>query len=377
MTDTQTQTRPARSARIEVFRPGTFKPMNGGEIAYSAADLRAIADAYDPATAPAPIVVGHPSIDAPAFGWIEKLTYDAQTERLMADLHQIEPAFAEAVQAGRYKKVSMSFFKPDSAANPVPGTWYPKHVGFLGGAAPALPGLKNVSFASPEAAVVFTADFGSRTAEATAGLLRTLRDMLIEKFGLDEADKALPGWNIEWLAETGDDDRGPAYAAPPEPTPTNPESTVPQTPDPALAAREAEFAAREQRLAAREAEIAHADNVAFADSLVADGKLIPASRDHLVGLLDVLRGSTATVSFSADEAVDPVTAVRKLLSAQPKVVSFGAMDDPGAPASGDTAEFAADGRAVDPTRLALHQKALDYQRQHPGTAYIAAVQAVS
>lgn len=377
MTNTPPQTRPARSARIEVFRPGTFKPMSGGEIAYSAADLRAIADAYDPDTAPAPIVVGHPSTDAPAFGWIEKLTYDAQAERLMADLHQIEPAFAEAVQAGRYKKVSMSFFKPDSAANPVPGTWYPKHVGFLGGAAPALPGLKNVAFAAPDAAVVFTADFGSRTAEATAGLLRSLRDMLIEKFGLDEADKALPGWNIEWLAETGDDDRPTAYAAPTEPTPTKPESTVPQTPDPALAAREAEFAAREERLAAREAEIAHADNVAFAEGLVTEGKLIPASRDNLVGLLDALRGSTATVSFAEGEDLDPVAAVRKLLADQPKAVSFGAMDDPGAPASGGTAEFAADGRAVDPARLALHQKAVDYQRQHPGTDYITAVRAVS
>lgn len=47
------------SARIEVFRPGTFTPMVGDPISYSAADLRAIADAYDPATAPAPIVVGH------------------------------------------------------------------------------------------------------------------------------------------------------------------------------------------------------------------------------------------------------------------------------------------------------------------------------
>jgi hypothetical protein len=100
------------TARIEVFRPGTFKPMSGDPISYSAADLKAIADAYDPELAPAPVVVGHPDTDAPAFGWIEGLDYDASVGRLFANLHQIEPAFADAVKAGRYRKVSMAFFAP-------------------------------------------------------------------------------------------------------------------------------------------------------------------------------------------------------------------------------------------------------------------------
>lgn len=376
---TQTQPKPApRSARIEVFRSGTFRPMKGAEIAYSAADLRAIADAYDPSTAPAPIVVGHPSTDAPAFGWIEKLTYDVQADRLVADLHDIQPEFAEAVQSGRYKKVSMAFFKPDHPANPVPGTWYPKHVGFLGGAAPAVSGLKNAAFSSePDASVVFTTEFGDRTAEAAAGLLRSLRDFLIEKFGLEEADKALPGWNIEWLSETGDQPV-PAYADPTDPTPKKPESIVPNTPDPAFAAREAELQTREQQIQARETALQHADNVAFAEGLVAEGKLIPASRDNLVGLLDSLRGNSATVSFAGAEAeIEPAEAVRQILAAQPKVVTFGAVEDPGAPATANSAEFASDGRQVDPAGLARHRKAVDYQRQHPGTDYIAAVRAVS
>ena len=113
------------SARIEVFRPGTFTPMEGDELTYSAADLRAIADAYDFDTAPAPIVVGHPSTDAPAYGWVSGFEFDAQAERLYANIELIDPAFSDAVKAVRYKKVSMSFFGPDNAANPQPGTWYP------------------------------------------------------------------------------------------------------------------------------------------------------------------------------------------------------------------------------------------------------------
>ena len=38
------------TARIEVFRPGTFTPMGGGDLTFSAADLAAVADAYDAMT---------------------------------------------------------------------------------------------------------------------------------------------------------------------------------------------------------------------------------------------------------------------------------------------------------------------------------------
>ena len=64
-------------ARIEVFRPGRFTPMEGVPLSFSAADLRAVADSYDPETAPAPIVVGHPVTDAPAFGWVQSFDFDA------------------------------------------------------------------------------------------------------------------------------------------------------------------------------------------------------------------------------------------------------------------------------------------------------------
>lgn len=360
------------TARIEVFRPGTFTPMNGQPITFSAADLRAIADAYDPATAPAPIVVGHPGTDAPAFGWAESFDYDSAAERLYANVHEIEPAFAELVKAGRYKKVSMQYFAPTQAHNPVPGTWYPKHVGFLGGAAPAVPGLKNVQF-SGEPGVTFEASFG--VGEETASLLRKVRDLFIEKFGLEDADKALPSWQIEWLTEQTS---SPAYAElPPKPTPVEKEPAVTQQPDPAFAAREADIAKREADLAAREAAQSHTDNAAFAEGLVQAGKLLPASKDKVTAILDALPGH-ASVSFAEGAALlSPSAALKEVLEAQPQIISFGAAELPDGPGQGKPASFAADGKDVDPEGLALHQKALDYQRTHPGTAYLDAVAAVS
>lgn len=66
------------SATIEVFRPGTFGPMQGGALTFSADDLRAAADAYDPQGAPAPVVIGHPATDAPAFGWVAGLRFSSR-----------------------------------------------------------------------------------------------------------------------------------------------------------------------------------------------------------------------------------------------------------------------------------------------------------
>ena len=369
----------ALTARIEVFRPGTFTPMGGGDLTFSAADLAAVADAYDPTTAPAPIVVGHPEADAPAFGWVESFDYDAQQERLFANVHNIDPAFAELVKAGRYRKVSMAYFSPKQGHNPVPGTWYPKHVGFLGGAAPAVPGLKNAHFAG-EAGVVFTAQFGSQGLEEAASLFRKLRDFFIDRFGLEDADKVLPSWQIEWLDEVDELATGRFSAPPEKPEITPPkqkeEPAVNKQQDPAFAAREADLTEREKRIADREAAQVHSENVAFAEGLVTEGKLLPASRDKVVAILDALP-TEGTVRFSEGEKLAPAAALKQVLEAQPKIVSFGAEDLPEGEGTARPAAFAADGREVDATGLVTHQKAQEYQRLHPGTDYMAAVRAVS
>ena len=380
MTDTPKSDKPL-TARIEVFRPGTFTPMGGEPITFSAADLRALADAYDPAAAPAPIVVGHPATNAPAYGWIESLDYDTGEERLFANLHEIEPAFADLVKAGRFKKVSMAFFAPGQGHNPVPGTWYPKHVGFLGAAAPAVSGLRNAQFAG-EGAAAFELSFG--VADESASLFRKLRDLLVEKFGIEDADRALPSWQIEWLDDQDEPDRRFSAAPDQQPAPSDKPETqekepaVAQQNDAAFAAREAALAEREARMAEQEAKIARADHAAFAEGLVQAGKLLPAVKDKVVALLDALPGDAA-VSFSEGAAqITTAAALKEILEAQPKIVSFGETDlAEGDDGKGKTAAFAADGQAVDAGQLAIHNKALAWQHANPGMAYLDAVRAVS
>ncbi|MBX3231459.1 MAG: hypothetical protein KIT84_24490 [Labilithrix sp.] len=132
------------TARVEIFRAGPQTASNGEVVDLSTADLDAAALAYEPRLREAPIVIGHPHDDTPTYGRVESLERSGNV--LVAEVGRLNHDFVEAVREGRYTKVSASFFTPDAFANPHPGRWYLKHVGFLGAAAPAVKGLRAVAF---------------------------------------------------------------------------------------------------------------------------------------------------------------------------------------------------------------------------------------
>ena len=185
---------------IEVFRSGKFIDMSGSSQTISDADLQAIASGYDRSLAPAPVVIGHPQTDTPAFGWVETLYVEQGV--LKATLEDTVSEFADAVKAGRYKKVSISLFLPKSPANPKPGTMYLKHVGFLGAAAPAVPGLKPVSFSDWADSITLHqgehvgADFAAP--DELGRLKRQLREHEVEK--LVQEGRVLPVFKDEVIA---------------------------------------------------------------------------------------------------------------------------------------------------------------------------------
>jgi hypothetical protein len=216
---------------IEIFRSGRHTAMSGEAVSFSDTDLDAIASSYDPAVHEAPIVIGHPTDNAPAFGWVKDLARKGET--LEAGAEQLDPAFAEAVKAGRYKKVSASFYKPDSASNPKPGQFYLRHVGFLGAMPPSVKGLKEASFAgSAEDCLVL--DFAADGTDDVAAIqeamdmgtpLGRLRAWLVKMFGQENADEALPVDSLGGAAAdagatagAGAADAGATNLAEPDPT---------------------------------------------------------------------------------------------------------------------------------------------------------------
>lgn len=357
---------------LHIFKPGRQTAMNGLTLEFSESDLAASAAAYDPAKHEAPIVIGHPKHDAPAYGWVKSLA--TAEDGLQAEPHQVDAAFAELVEAGRYKKISASFYLPDAPNNPVPGVYYLRHVGFLGAQPPAVKGLKAAEFADAEDGVV---EFGDWGMETNATLWRRMREWLLAKFGQETADQVIPDWQIETIREAArqDDDAPRAAFADPEHAPAGASPAKPTTeenhvtPEQA-AALEAENAQLKQQLATAEADKQkqaaakrHADNVAYAEQLIGDGKLAPKHKDAVVAFLDFSEADTS-LEFGEGDAKQPLaTAFKSFLGDLPKVVEFGehATKDKAAGTQESVAEF---GESADPERLKQHQAIQAHMAEH-------------
>lgn len=361
--------------------------MSGQALAFTESDLQASARAYDPLKHEAPLVVGHPQADAPAYGWVKSLAY--AENGLHAKPDQVDPQFAELVASGRYKKISASFYPPESPANPVPGVYYLRHVGFLGAQPPAIKGLKQAEFADADDCI--TIEFSEWDDVQNASLWRGLREWFIGKFGQEEADKVVPQYAVQQLEQSaqqelqeaategdGQDSPMPAFQEP------NPGDTMSAEEKARLAALEAENAALKQQQAdfaeaekRRKTAADHATNLAFAEGLVKEGRLLPAQKALALQLLDFMAGQEEVIEFGEGDAKKPLLDAVKadLFAKLPKQIEFGEI----ASGQGDdqAVNFAApDDRSVDAASLRLHAQAEAYAREHK-TDYQTALSAVS
>jgi len=130
---------------VEAFRSGTHTDSDGDTKNWTNDDIKTIAEKYNvsndannPERRIAPVVIGHPTHDAPAYGWIEKAK--AIGGILKLKIGQLQPAFVNALKEGLYKTRSISLY-PDMSI---------RHLGFLGAAQPAVPGLAPFKFSTEE-----------------------------------------------------------------------------------------------------------------------------------------------------------------------------------------------------------------------------------
>ena len=321
---------------LQIFRPGRHVASSGVAIRFGEAELQATAAAYDPAKHEAPLVVGHPKHDDPAYGWVKSLAFAGGLE---AEPHEVDPVFAEMVAAKRFKKISASFYAPDAPQNPVPGCYYLRHVGFLGAQPPAVKGLRSPAFAEDEAGVIEFTDWG---AMQNASLWRRLRDWFIGEKGLEVADSILPDYAVAEMEasarapDTSTTGVSPAYADTTEGVTMTPAEIAAQRAalDATAAeqariaaeqtARAAEFAEREGRLAAEEAARIRTEIAEFVGGLVKEGKVLPAHQAGMVAFMAGLAGAQVVEFGEGDKAVKKPGAawLREYLAAQPKLVEF-------------------------------------------------------
>ena len=338
---------------IDICRAGTWRDIAGREVAIDEARLDRIV-AEHAAADPAPVVVGHPEADAPAYAWIESLRRVG--DRLQAKLRDIAGPFREAVEAGHYAGRSIAL-QGDTL----------RHLGFLGGRAPAVPGLAPTCFASaPETVITFAdgaAEASQQSSEAQPDSLRAP-----EPRGDEDGNGRVPLCAPQARGEVEEEG-------------SNPSSASPQGGDgndgrAALAERETALAAREAALLAREAAAAADDRRRAAEAAIAPhveaGRVLPSERAALVALLAALgderntddegaAGGHATITFASasggEERMRPAAILERFIEGLPRRVDYRTLAGgsvPGASAFAGTHEDA----GKDSERIAAEARAL-------------------
>ncbi len=325
---------------FEVFRAGSYPQRDVSE-----AEVQALVENYEPTWRDAPVVVGHPKNDSPAYGWVSALKRSGAV--LLAQFRNLVPEFVQAVRDGRYEKRSIKLVETDRGL-------YLGHVGFLGGVAPAVPGLAPVQFNNDEGVEYEfepTEEVNMSDQQTTMGLTPELQAAL---------DRQRDAMRTEFAEQ--------------------------------LAAKESEFATKletknaefAQRLGVERAARERAEIDADLDRREQAGTLAPALRKaglaEFMLSLDDSKGDA--IEFAAEDGAKKVSQrgfAAGLLDMLPKAVEFaeiaGSSTDPGK----STRSFSGidtDGEAVDSESAELHARVAEYQSKHSGVSYEEALSVV-
>lgn len=283
--------------QIEIFRAGRHIDDTGTVHNFSAADVAGMVASYDPALREAPLTVGHPAHNLPAYGWVKGLAIN-DAGHLVMDTHQVQPQFAEMVSNKLFKKRSASFYPPTHSNNPKPGNWYLRHVAFLGAQPPAIAGLADFAQGDSTGTVIFSEGDSDAIADPTVSPPAT-------------------SFNQEQLRMTQElkDQLAAAQAKNTELSAAAATATTEAASAKAQLAQFAETAKRDRT----------ASFVAFAEAQVKTGCLLPKDKDAAVAVLDTL-ADAKPVSFAEAGGTKTVAAVdwlKDLIARAKPAVSFG------------------------------------------------------
>ncbi|WP_410472228.1 hypothetical protein ACGTJS_11885 [Faucicola mancuniensis] len=296
----------------EIFIAGTRTDNSGKEVTITPDDLNAIANGYNPSFHEAPIVIGHPDDNAPAYGWVKSLS--AKGDKLYAEFGEMDEGFVSLVKSGRYKKLSASFYPPKHPSNPKPDNWYLRHIGFLGALPPAIKGLSPVSFNDNSDGVV---SFGELS--ESEKLVFDIKSIFARFFNFSESKPpASEGDNANSSVSTDEPsktDTDGDKSDNPNPIPNNQSETAMNELNDAVARAEkaeAELAKFKAEQAKKERDVANTVNANFAETLVKDGKIKPCDKELLTQVLNFAEfPNDTTADFGEGDDKKPLAAAFK------------------------------------------------------------------
>lgn len=330
---------------IEIFRAGRHIDDQGVAHIFSEADVDGMAASYNPALREAPLTVGHPKDNLPAYGWVKAVARNADGV-LAITPHNVEPQFAEMVAARRFPKRSASFYPPQAPNNPTPGQWYLRHVAFLGAQPPAIAGLKDIQFSEDDAggAVSFSEPVPADAPPVRAAAAITA-DPVITTQEPDDMSKTLQeqldAVNAQLAAEQTARQKAEADAAAHKKTADDATAQAASFAEKARADRKAGF-------------------VSFAETQVQAGKLLPKDKDMAVATLDALADAQPVEFAEGDTTrkVSPAQWLQDLIAHAKPAVSFGEF------AGGAPVTQVQPGAARGKSDAEIDQAAKAFMRQH-------------
>lgn len=311
--------------RMAIFKPGMYTDSSGRKKEWSIEDLARIAGAYDPSNHEAPVVIGHPETNSPAYGWAKKIFIEGDT--LWADA-EIVPELDDLIERGLYKKRSISLYDNGTL----------RHIGFLGGNPPAVKGLPDISFREVEQEhYEFVLDGQLKKKEVHNMKFMEWIKSLTTKEGvtLDDLPPAFSETDFQAKIDA-------EVAAKVEAEKTRLASEFAEE----NKKKAADLAAREEAI--RQAEAAARKNgiASFCEGLCTRGILTPAMMKHGMGLVNFLEQISSietTIEFGEGNAAKkqtPVEFMQSFLACLPKAIEFTEMagDDKDTGTRGQAAE---------------------------------------
>lgn len=306
---------------IPIFRGGEQTDSTGKTKKWSDEDLDAIVNNYNSPdrSEDAPVVIGHPKTDDPAFGWVDKLKRVGDT--VFAMFKDVDEQFKEMVNKGRFKYRSVALH-PDLRL---------RHVGFLGAAAPAIKGLGAASFADGEFTEI-ELEFSEQHANVITRFFNAIQDMMTDMPELfaekqetdsDDDDDKKDDVDDKNIEEDDMSDEKQFTQADLDAQKTTVENEF----NTKLSARDTEIATLKKQLADKEAKQRTADFESFCDGLAPDGQeLTPKSRTAIMQFME----SIATVEeyeFTEGDSTVKLTPVQQFQNVLKNGVEFMQLDE--------------------------------------------------
>lgn len=345
---------------VKGIYPGTHTAMNGQAVTFTAADVSShvalVKKQLEPGYMP-PLVTGHPKHDDPRVGSMVDVE-ERDDGAAWYKVDHLTPAFAESCKKGEYLYTSPMLNRDGSI----------RHLGALGAWNPSLkdqPAIAfgEMAFGAPEGgadeglAFGVSGDWGTVTGnwlnrlvwrlQAIGTILQRQRDGVIEKDGVEAADKILPQHEIDNLKNLevpynidpaapdaaspafgeGGDPPAPVVVPPEPPAPASPvPPTAPAVPTPRELELEAQLQAANRELANRQHAEAVAAFGAHLDKAAGEGRLSPVVRTELENLHTEFLAFSAGNGLAFGEA-DPIPkTLIQIIDVLPKLVAFGELD---------------------------------------------------